>query len=423
MRRASRSGWLIVLVAAIATVCVLGLGIIGYWTYATSVPAFRPQLPPMPKPNGHERAAMAARRLSRAKRSVRPPRWLNGTPMELRAQIAPIRPILDEIRATFQLEWRAPRVLGTSGAGSTVSHSGEFRVCAMCFVAESIVAKSHGDYGTAMQRALDAMELGAKCTRGGPLTSWMVGLVCHNTGFDPVEQIVRRLSARPIPAALERVRRVRNSWPPLSEMWEGERIETLSSYTDIFVSIRREPLREQLEGLFSPEDGQGLWQAVQRALMPRRWVLADVDRFYLQLIAESKKPPRQRSSVLAFDNPWLPSRSYAPDPETQHWWQFEFAQTELAILEVALAVRLYRLHHGSYPTDLGAIERQWLAVIPVDQWGQPVGYRLKGGKPVIYSLGPDGKDDGGLAANVRHLDKTARGDLVFGRLNWDDWRD
>jgi hypothetical protein len=230
------------------------------------------------------------------------------------------------------------------------------------------------------------------------------------------------LPARAFPAALERVRRLRNEWPSLAEMWESERIETLSLYTDVFLSMRREPLREQVEEWWLSEDEQSLWRAARRGLTPRRWVLADVDGFYLRLIAESKKPPRQRNSVLAFDNAWLQSRSYAPDAEAQHWWQFEFPQTELAILEVALAVRLYRLQHDRYPADLRAIEHRWLPAISVDQWDQPVAYRLRGGKPLVYSLGPDGKDDGGLAANVRHLGKTARGDLVFGKLSWNAWR-
>jgi hypothetical protein len=48
-------------------------------------------------------------------------------------------------------------------------------------------------------------------------------------------------------------------------------------------------------------------------------------------------------------------------------------------------------------------------------------YRLTSGKPLVYSLGPDGKDNGGLAANVRHLGKTPPGDLVFGQLNYSAW--
>jgi hypothetical protein len=418
VKQASRSGPLIVVVAVIGIMCSLGLGFLGYWKYATSVPPFKPQLPPMPRPNGYERAAKAAERRSRAKHPPYPPRWPNGTQAELRAQLAPIRPILDEIREAFQLEWRAPpeRALYP---GAAFPDYACFRECARCFCAETTVARGEGDYGTAMQRSLDGMELGAKIPWGGPLTSRLVGLACHALGFSQVERIVPRLPAIAIPAVLNRVRRVRKEWPPASETWENERICTLSLQRDAFLDLPRHPLREQLDSLRSLQQKPTFLETLQLALTPRRVVLANLDSYYRQRIAESKKPFRQRVPVPAPGDSWSKVWYLADEPE--HTWKYEFAQSELAILEVTLAVRLYRLEHGRYPADLRAIDRPRLPTVPVDQWGQPVAYRLKGGKPFIYSLGPDGKDDGGLAANVRHLGKTARGDLVFGKLNWNAW--
>jgi hypothetical protein len=421
MKQASGSGWLIVLVAAVATAGVLGLGIVGYWTYATSVPPFMPQLPPLPKPNGYVRAAKAAVRLSQASRLPYPFRWPSGTQAELRAQLAPVRPILDEIRETFQLQWRAPPERGL-GVATAFPDYGGFRDCARHFMAETTVARWKGDSATAMQHSLDGMELGAKVPWGGPLTARLVGLACHAMGFSQVERIVPLLPATAIPNALDRVRRVRREWPPVSETWENERVHAISMYTDFFLELQRQPLREQFVQLGSWPEKPFLWRTVQLALTPRRMALANLDNYYRQEIAESKKPFRQRVRVPAPSDLWS-QRSYLAEADgPEHVWRYEFPQTQLAILEVALAVRLYRLRHGRYPVNLRAIERRWLPAIPADQWDQLVAYRLKGGKPVVYSLGPDGKDDGGLAANVRHLGATARGDLVFGMLTWEVWR-
>jgi hypothetical protein len=419
MKRASRNGWLIVVLAAVGIVSALGLGVVGYWQYATSVPSFNPQLPPLPKPNGYVRAAKAAERMSRAERPRFPMRWPNGTQAEIRAQLIPVRPILDEIRATLRMEWRAPPERGLRAAAALPDYAG-FRSCARYFMAETTVARRVGDYTTAMQRSLDGMELAAKVPWGGPLTARLVGLACHAIGFCQVEQIVPLLPARAIPTALDRVRRVRKEWPPVSETWESERVHTLSMWTDIFLELQRQPLREQFESLRSWPEEPSLWQTVQLVVIPPRVGLANLDHYYRQRIAESKKPFRQRVPVPAPADPW--SRRWYLADEPKHSWRYEFAQTELAILEVALAVRLFRLQHGRYPTDLKVIERQWLPAVPTDQWGQPVAYRLKSLKPLIYSWGPDGKDDGGLAANVRHLGATACGDLVFGKLNWNAWR-
>jgi hypothetical protein len=78
---------------------------------------------------------------------------------------------------------------------------------------------------------------------------------------------------------------------------------------------------------------------------------------------------------------------------------------------------MHYLGHGHYPARLADISKTWLPVIPVDLWDQPITYRLKNGQPVTYSLGPDGKDDGGRPADPIDLTPASRGDLVFGQLS------
>jgi hypothetical protein len=161
----------------------------------------------------------------------------------------------------------------------------------------------------------------------------------------------------------------------------------------------------------------GAWELTRRAFTPRRIVLANIDHYYRRRIAESKKPFRQRAAVPAPDDAW--SRyQMSMTGESAAAWQSEGAPTQLALLEVALAVRLYRLRHGRYPATLRDVERRWLPEVPVDLWGQRLVYRREDGEPVIYSLGPDGKDDRGRSLDLRALNSSAAapGDLVFGKL-------
>jgi hypothetical protein len=64
---------------------------------------------------------------------------------------------------------------------------------------------------------------------------------------------------------------------------------------------------------------------------------------------------------------------------------------------VALAATRYRLDHGDYPATMDALVPDYLAAIPVDPFdGQPLRFKKSGdGSVVIYSIGPDGKDNGG----------------------------
>lgn len=63
---------------------------------------------------------------------------------------------------------------------------------------------------------------------------------------------------------------------------------------------------------------------------------------------------------------------------------------------VAIALELYRRHAGHYPTALDAMVPSFLPSVPPDRFdGKPLRYRRVHGRPVVYSIGSDGEDDGG----------------------------
>ena len=68
-------------------------------------------------------------------------------------------------------------------------------------------------------------------------------------------------------------------------------------------------------------------------------------------------------------------------------------------LLVGIALELYHRRHGRYPAMLAELTPDLLPSVPADRiTGDPVRYRLVGGKPVVYSVGADRVDDGGRPA-------------------------
>ncbi len=62
----------------------------------------------------------------------------------------------------------------------------------------------------------------------------------------------------------------------------------------------------------------------------------------------------------------------------------------------AVALERYRLAQRDWPTNLGALVPMYLSAPPTDHYdGTTLKYRLSGGRPIVYSVGCDGKDDGG----------------------------
>ena len=72
-------------------------------------------------------------------------------------------------------------------------------------------------------------------------------------------------------------------------------------------------------------------------------------------------------------------------------------ETQNGLLLVCLALHTYRLEHGRYPASLTELAPDYLKKIPYDPFALEgaFSYLLKGKSYVLYSVGPDGKDDGG----------------------------
>lgn len=75
------------------------------------------------------------------------------------------------------------------------------------------------------------------------------------------------------------------------------------------------------------------------------------------------------------------------------------ATAHLAGLQMLVALRRYELAHGHLPSALEAAAAETiLKTVPMDPYaGAPLRYAVVGGKPTIYSIGKDLKDDGGQA--------------------------
>jgi hypothetical protein len=74
------------------------------------------------------------------------------------------------------------------------------------------------------------------------------------------------------------------------------------------------------------------------------------------------------------------------------------SQAHLRCAVVAVAAERYRLRHQRWPEALGdLVQRGLLKDVPTDPFdGRPLRWRLLGDGAVIYSVGDDGADDGGL---------------------------
>ncbi len=73
-------------------------------------------------------------------------------------------------------------------------------------------------------------------------------------------------------------------------------------------------------------------------------------------------------------------------------------ETRNRLLDAILACERHRLVHDVYPQSLGDIATELLPAVPIDPFsGNPIRLQLNEAGVVVYSVGSDGKDDGGEA--------------------------
>src|SRR5262249_32407397 len=105
------------------------------------------------------------------------------------------------------------------------------------------------------------------------------------------------------------------------------------------------------------------------------------------------------------------SRMRLPD---YAWVRFRWAERDAQwrITELRLAIRAYQQAHGVLPSSLNALVPEYLPAVPQDPFApQPMVYRRKAGRAMVYSRGPDGKDDGGIDLGAK-CDPDSRGDIM-----------
>jgi hypothetical protein len=124
-----------------------------------------------------------------------------------------------------------------------------------------------------------------------------------------------------------------------------------------------------------------------------------------QLIEISKLPPDEQAGPLEEmkrslrDEPLL-VRELMPATEKVH----AAAKRTRALLLCAaagLAAERYRRKHGRWPEALADLKGEFLREVPLDPFDlKPLRYRKDGLGVIIYSIGQDGKDDGGERATL-----------------------
>jgi hypothetical protein len=117
-------------------------------------------------------------------------------------------------------------------------------------------------------------------------------------------------------------------------------------------------------------------------------------------------------STEAQDQSFIVS-AYALPPQGHALPRYASALAYLRLAQTAIALERFRsVNDAHYPDSLSELAPNYLPVVPMDPFdGQPLRYHKRAAGYLLYSIGMDRKDDGGMRL------KGGKGDLVFSVLN------
>jgi len=100
----------------------------------------------------------------------------------------------------------------------------------------------------------------------------------------------------------------------------------------------------------------------------------------------------------------------------------ELATQERDAILVVIALEKYRRRFEGWPRNLEALTPEFLSEIPPDRYnGKPLRYRIVDGLPLLYSVGVDGDDDGGLLPKSKQENRDAAGENPSADGDWILW--
>ncbi len=162
-----------------------------------------------------------------------------------------------------------------------------------------------------------------------------------------------------------------------------------------------------------------------RLVMAPTWTRSAVDaaRKGNSFDAAANAPdwPRARPHLPASDTsePWLESYPVLGFLLSTSEFDMGFSLhfrilTQRRMAAAALAIRLSELDHGRRPETLDELVPDYLPAVPLDPMdpaGGPIRYRPHADPPLLYSVGPDLIDQGGVPLET--VDGERRGDMLL----------
>ncbi|MCW3058655.1 MAG: hypothetical protein JWQ02_476 [Capsulimonas sp.] len=318
------------------------------------------------------------------------------------------------LRQGFAFSFTPPQGVNGQTPSGFFSEMAKFRALARLLRVEAQSRAAHGNWGGAANSDLDAVQLGEMCVRGGSVIAELVGNAVQAIGRVDLWDKIGHLNAAQSRQAIARMDRIARLHTPLADVLHQEEREYLAQLKVIFHQPDwRSKFADQI---ISDKSAVALLSKIDQKTITQGYTS------YMDKLAAATRRPYSKAHLEALQ-PSLAVLSFAAISAPTVLFDAN-ARTQNALLRATLGLRIYQSEHGRYPKTFAALTPAILRTPATDPFsGAPLRYRLSGATYVLYSVGPDGRDDRGKAITDPHpwlerarhrVDRNSQGDIVAG---------
>lgn len=375
-----------------------------------------PPLPPLPNPNAFN-DYVAAGQMLKANGGTKAMYITNAKGMSVtslpgeQAVVRKNQAVLARMRQGFG---KACRVPTTRSFNDLFPYLAEARDLARLLSAEADVKAARGDYAGAFDAGLDTIQMGQDLARGGTLIHGLVTIAMEAIAHAAILKHVDKLSAADCDRLATRLESVLKTQVTFPQILQEESYFSLTSLSKL--------KGNEAASLINPNEGLGgeetpRWQKTVGGVYwhyMRDRTLHELEDYYGALQAEMQKPYAERKPV---PEPKSPIAAMIAPVFSQANTKFDETDMRNRLLVILLKVRSYRLKQGQLPASLNVVGSD--PAVTTDPFSaKPFVYKPQGGDYLLYSVGPNLKDDGGIPADEMSQAQPRPGDLGIRRFQF-----
>lgn len=360
----------------------------------------------LPSPNAYDyyvragKAVVDSRKISEATGSPLPDKAEAPTLAAQETLVRENAPALSSLRAGFAYPYMHP------AERSLIFHFADdarMRGIARLLRLEGQVKAAHGDWGSAAESNLDTVRLGEDMPHGSGLIGMLVGVAVQAIGRNSVWAAVPQLTAPQARAAARRLEAIQARHTPFADTMQQE---AWSSEANIMAVFRDPHWRKGVIDNFVTPDSDNyngverVYAGAQMLVVSKRAIFSDYTGYMNQIVHNARLPYAAKPPLPPLPHDPL-TRGMLPLYAKARLIDADRSEAQNALLTAALAVRAYTVEHGRSPDTLAALVPAYLSKVPDDPFALsgPLRSVKRDNALVVYSVGPDGKDDGGRAIN------------------------